>query len=326
MAEVLVVGAGLSGLAAAHVLQDAGHDVVVVDKGHRPGGRMATRRDGDATWDHGAQFLTARSDAFTTEVERWRQAGTATTWFHGRPDAPSGAGSGDDDATEGHPRFRGAPYMRAVPELLAGDLAVRCGVRLDELRHANGRWVALAADGAHLSADALVVTAPAPQALALLGDTRPGDDVEDGLRAIAYDPCWAVLVRPDGTPDLPAHGALRLEGHPLHFVADNQRKGVSATPSVTLHAAPDRTRQLLDHPGDVVGRLLLEDAAAWVAGEVVRTHRWRYARPVGPGPADALATTVPGPLAVAGDGFTGGRVEGAWTSGRAAARLLLDRL
>ncbi len=328
MAEVLVVGAGISGLAAAHALVDAGHDVVVIDKGRRPGGRMATRRDGDATWDTGAQFLTARDDAFTAEVARWEQAGVATTWFHGSPDL-------GDDGEGGHPRFRGAPYMRAIPEALADGLAVRCGVRLDELRHADGRWVGLADDGAastwrgrrsrgrgHLSADAIVLTAPAPQALALLGDTAVQGEVVEGLRSISYAPCWAALVRPDAPPDLPDHGALRLADHPLHMLADNQRKGVSAAPSVTLHASPERSRELLEHPGDVVGRQLLADAATWVSGTVVRTHRWRYALPLGPGPADALVTRVPGPLAVAGDGLVGGRVEGAWASGRAAA----DRL
>lgn len=320
MAEVLVVGAGMSGLTAARELQEAGHDVVVVDKGRRPGGRMATRRDGDATWDHGAQFLTAKTDAFTAAVTQWQDRGIAATWFHGSPDV------GSAEAADGHPRFRGAPTMRALPEALADGLTVRCGVRLEELRHTAARWVALDADGAHLQADAVVLTAPAPQSLALLRGTAVGDDVVEGLHAVRYEPCWAALVRPDATPDLPEHGALRLDDHALHFVTDNQRKGVSAAPSVTLHASAERTDELLDHPGDVVGRLLLDDAADWVSGEVVRTHRWRWSRPVGRGPADALVTTAPGPLAVAGDGLAGGRVEGAWTSGRAAARLLRDRL
>lgn len=321
MADILVVGAGLSGLTAATDLQAAGHDVVVVDKGRRPGGRMASRRIDDGTWDTGAQFLTAKTDAFAAEVARWRDAGVAATWFHGSPDADGG-----HDDNSGHPRFRGAPTMQSIPERLADDLSVRCGVRLARLGHADGRWVGLDEDGAHLAADAVVLTPPAPQALALLEGTRVDAAVTAGLREVGYDPCWAVLVRPSAAPALPDSGALRLADHPLHMICDNHRKGVSTTPSVTLHASAARSRDLLEEPGDRVGAALLADAAAWVTGEVVHTHRWRYAQPTGPGVADALATTVPGPLAVAGDGLAGGRVEGAWRSGREAARLLLEQL
>lgn len=346
MAEVLVVGAGLSGLAAARDLLAAGHDVVVVDARDHPGGRMATHHEGSATWDLGAQFLTAKTAGFRDEVARWQERGVAAVWFHGSPDAPPPAASTRADSRrhhdtmpfrdrlrpahrtdeDGHPRFRGAPSMRAIPDRLADGVTVRLRVQIEELRHTEGRWTALDDRGAHLAADAVVLTAPAPRALALLGDTSVGSAVTDGLRAITYAPCWAALVRPDGRPDLPDHGALRLDDHPLHFVTDNLRKGVSSEPAVTLHASPARSRELLDHPGDLVGARLLADAAAWVSGQVVRTHRWRWSMPTGEGPDDALATTVPGPLAVAGDGLAGGRVEGAWTSGRAAAAHLLDVL
>ena len=58
--RVTVIGAGLAGLIAAQQLHNNGHDVVVLDKGKSPGGRLATRRIGDATLDHGAQFFTVR--------------------------------------------------------------------------------------------------------------------------------------------------------------------------------------------------------------------------------------------------------------------------
>jgi renalase len=55
----------------------------------------------------------------------------------------------------------------------------------------------------------------------------------------------------------------------------------------------------------------------------VHVHRWRYAAPTGRAEVPAVRDDTPGaPLLLAGDGLTGGRVEGAAVSGLAAARLL----
>ena len=73
--RVVIVGAGISGLVAADELRAAGAHVSVVDKGRSPGGRLATRRIGAATLDHGAQFFTVRTPAFQHRVDAWIERG-----------------------------------------------------------------------------------------------------------------------------------------------------------------------------------------------------------------------------------------------------------
>ena len=77
MSTVIVVGAGLAGLMAGRELVKAGHEVLLLDKGRSPGGRLATRRIGQATLDHGAQFFTVRSPVFGAYVERVEDLGPA---------------------------------------------------------------------------------------------------------------------------------------------------------------------------------------------------------------------------------------------------------
>ena len=55
--DVLVIGGGLSGLAAASLLAKRGLQVAVVDKGYQPGGSCGAFRRGDATFDQGSSML-----------------------------------------------------------------------------------------------------------------------------------------------------------------------------------------------------------------------------------------------------------------------------
>src|SRR4051812_43914167 len=56
--RVVVVGAGLGGLAVALRLQGLGYDVTVVEQQPAPGGRAARLRDGGFTWDMGPSLIT----------------------------------------------------------------------------------------------------------------------------------------------------------------------------------------------------------------------------------------------------------------------------
>lgn len=325
---VVVIGAGIAGLVCATVLAERGEPVVVVDKGRGVGGRMASRRIGDAVADHGAQYFTARSAAFSALVGQWAAAGVVEPWFT----------HGDDEA------LRGAPAMTAPAKHLADGLDVRVGWAVTSVAAAGRRhWqVAAATPGGPvvLDASAVVVTAPVPQARALLdaGGVVPAAGAAARLGAVAYDPCVAVLVVPPpgdaGRWDaaVPGPGWVRPAGGTVAWVADNRAKGVSAVPAFTVHLGTDASAALLDAGDDeVVAATVADPAAAGLGadapGAVVQVVRWRYARVsvADPGGPVVAATVASGPLVVAGDGFAGPRVEAAALSGLAAADLVAQR-
>lgn len=78
--SVIVIGAGVSGLAAAHELVEAGHDVVVLEARDRIGGRTWTFEVGGAPVDLGASWIHGPDGNPLTDVVRsagmtWRNDG-----------------------------------------------------------------------------------------------------------------------------------------------------------------------------------------------------------------------------------------------------------
>ncbi len=316
MSRVVVIGAGLAGLSAARIL-DGEHDVIVVDKGRGPGGRMATRRIGDATLDHGAQFFTTHTAEFREVVQGWHDDGLAQRWFDGQV-GPTGV-----DGADGHPRYRGVPTMNQVARHLAEGLDVRTSTQVTAVRPADTHWI-VSTDGEDLPADAVLLTAPVPQSLALLdtGGTVLDADDRAALERVEYDPCIAVLAVLDAPPGLPFPGAVRFADGPIDWMADNQQKGTSNVPAVTIHLSAAFSRTHWETPDNDVIAVAL--GAAGLSGHAVpdgvQVHRWRYAKPVVSHAERSLRARGDLALVFAGDAFGGAAVEGAVLSGRAAAR------
>ncbi len=311
--RVVVVGAGLAGLVCARRLVDAGHDVVLFDKGRSVGGRLATRRIAGGVVDHGAQFFTVRSEAFAAVVDGWRAAGLVREWHRGLGGSP-----------DGHPRYVCPRGMNALGKHLAAGLSVRAGSLVFAIRPGSppDPWVVTTDDGVGTPADAVVVTCPVPQTLSLVIDA--GVEVPDPLRTLDYDRTLALLAVLDRPPAVPGPGAVQ-DGDPVFsFIADNQAKGVSPVPAVTLHASPAWSLAAWDRePAEVLADLTAA-ARPWLGGARIveaQVKRWRFATPQHVWPAPSLRLDGPGgaPLVLAGDAFGGPRVEGAACSGLAAA-------
>lgn len=304
--DVVVVGAGLSGLVAARALVDAGCSVRVLDKGRGVGGRLATRRRPPARFDHGAQFFTARSGEFAALVDAAMADGVVVEWNRG---------FGEPD---GYPRYRGVDGMTSLAKWLARGLDVELGTAVVDLADHPAR--------AHL------LTPPLPQSLAVLSFSRqlPPPDLADALAAVTYHPTIAVLAELDGPPALPAPGAIqRPAGLPFEFVADNHAKGISEVPALTVHYTGVASRRRWRDADDALVAEVVDLLDPWLDGRRVvasDVHRWRYAGPVEPWPDPCLVTSTEPLVVLAGDTFAGPRVEGAFRSGRAAAAEILAHL
>ncbi len=319
--DVLIIGAGLAGLSAANDLIQAGYNVLVVDKGRGLGGRLAGRRIGEATFDHGAQFMTAREARFKGVVAEWIQAGVAEEWYRSYPGQPNS-----------HPRYRGVPTMTAIAKHLAIDMTVMRGTKADSISQQGNRWMAMLDNGETVVAKKMLITSPVPQTMDLLATGNivlPADKLAR-LSRIQYEPSIAVMAVLDGPTAIEAPGAISLEKGPISWLSDNLQKGVSKIPAVTIHGSAEFSAHQFERDRMEAGQRLIDAATPFLGTAKVtqyQVHGWRYSKPTVVDDAPCMlvseATDLP-PLALAGDAFAGPRFEGAVQSGWAAAERLMS--
>jgi len=267
--RTVIIGAGIAGVVAARELARNGHDVVVIDKGRSPGGRMATRRDGDARFDHGAQFFTVRDELFQRQVNNWMSRGLVHEWCRGF------------DSHDGHPRYVATNGMNTLVKDLAQDVDVRCSVTATSVEPTSSGWVIHATEVDDISCDAVIVTSPIPQSNALLAQS--GVEIPAAISQCSYDPTVALLVSTSASPStLGEHGGLQDPDDVFSFIGDNTRKGVSPIPAVTFHANAQWSSQHFEQSDEWLHDQLLASSTRLLSDVTVtssQVKKWRYATP-----------------------------------------------
>ncbi|HEX03563.1 MAG TPA: FAD-dependent oxidoreductase, partial [Bacteroidetes bacterium] len=305
--RVVVIGAGISGLMAARHLSDGGLDVTVLDKADSVGGRMATRRLGNVRIDQGVQYFHATHPIFKRHVERWNNEGVLQQWKP-QPNPSSNGHAKCDPKT-----WYGNRGMLTLPMFLARSLKVQLNSEVVHIESQSGKWHIGVKSGDIHEADGLVITAPAPQTVALLEKVKGIPvDIMMRVRTASYQPMFALMIKLDGDSGINNAGILKLHEGPLSWIGDNKNKNpVSSDTAITVLATPEFSHLKFNENLNVVRDELLNAVCPHLASNPVETmlYRWRYAWPIQPLEAPEIAL-VPAPLALAGDGFGGEKSQG----------------
>ena len=309
---VIVVGAGLSGVAAARTLRDAGVDVLVLDRGKRIGGRMASRRTNGRVVDSGASYFTVSDPAFEALVEDWRARGLARPWtdtFHVADD-------GELTAKPGPMRWAAPGGLRTLVE----DLATGLDVREQSVRAVTP---GLQVDGQ--PADAVVLAMPDPQAQRLLD---PSFTAVSAVLHDPFEPVLALTARWDEAVWRAMDGAFVADDPVIAWIADDGRRRDDFAPVLVAHSTPAFAAEHLEAPQEAAPlmELAVRDALG-ISTEATSTHvhRWTFAKPSGT--REERYFLGEDLVGVCGDAWSDKpRVESAYLSGVALGRALAERL
>ncbi len=304
--KIAIVGAGLAGLTCAGDLRAGGHAVALFDKGRGPGGRMSSRRlatpSGEAAFDHGAQYFTARDPAFRRQTEAWERSGLVAPWPAAGPDC-----------------WVGVPAMNAPVKHLAQGADVRWQTRVDALSGGPGNW-RLHGEGLDAGPfDSVLLAVPAENAAPLLQPVAPA--LAAHATSTPSQPCWTVMAA--FASALPVAADILREDGPIGWAARNSAKPGRGGPEAwVIQAGPAwSVVQLEQEPGVIVAALLAalsERVGATLPDCLAATaHRWRYARSGRVG--EPMLWDAARGLGACGDWLLGPRVEAAWLSAAALA-------
>jgi renalase len=335
--DVVVIGAGLSGLACARALAGRGVSTVIYERSRGLGGRCATRRVAGQPVDHGAAFVhgsdgeflaVARSVPPDQIVEGWPRIIEGT----GPPCLPRAF------APLEH-RLAYVDGLTTLPKSLARGLDVRLKSRVESVTPARGGWTVEADTGATTFSPVIVLAVPPRTSLKLLaplaGEGRDAEAIGALVGMIGTQACLTVLAGYPAGEGRPAWDVAYPEDSASVQVISHDSAKRTAPEFVVLviQARPCWSMMHIDAAEtDWTEELVAETAriaGGWAKRPAwVQAHRWRFARadrgseltrPV------ALRVRGGGLLIVTGEAFApGGGIEASWLAGRAAAARIVE--
>jgi renalase len=340
--SIAIIGAGSSGLAAAHILRDAGYMVTLYEQSSGVGGRATTRQRDGFIYDYGAQYIKPGDPASITLItERFRAPDlidiAKPIWIF---DSAGHIQEGDP-AQNAEPKWCYRSGLITLAQRMAEGLDIRLETSIHHVEQTSTGWRLF--DAAAQPAGEyrqLLITLPAPQAIDLVKASQVTSDMSETicthLSAARYNPLISVMLGYRPRPRTRPYYALvnTDKAHPISWLAWEHEKAPERAPAdsglLIAQMAPQYSHDhrqsseqvIYNNVGELVAALIDEPLPTPCFTAI---ERWSSALPATRADADALnALTLPTRLAFCGDAFVGGRVHLALEHGMAVAQKIID--
>ena len=326
MTKIAIIGAGISGLTAASILQDYAH-ITLFEKSLGPGGRMATRNADPYYFDHGAQFFKARTEEFQSFIQPMIDQGVIARWDARFVEIVNGEINFSSQWTDEFPHYVGVPGMNAIGRHLAREQQVHYSHQVTTLKRET-RWLLHTnQQKSQEQFDWVISTLPAQQTYQLLPECIP---FKQSINTQSMKACFSLMLGFDRPLELGFDAAL-VRGHDISWISMNSSKpGRTAPFCILVHSSNDWANKHLHDDKDAVLKYLHEQTSSILDINITDAnhkviHGWMYAN-VDKQAGDGFLIDKEQHIAACGDWLTHGRVEAAFLSAYQLANRMKELL
>ncbi len=308
--KIAIIGAGISGVILGQQLQKIA-EVKIFEKSRGVGGRMSTRYFEQFSFDHGAQYFTARNENFLNFLQPFIAAGDVLPWVGKVINIQKDGQFIANTFLEN--RLVAAPNMNSLCKKLAANLDVLCGVEVAPLEvKKENLWYLQDKNGNDLgSFDFVISTAPPAQTKNLFKDKFI-------INETIMQPCYALML---GFNYQWQHDWVfaQVEQNSIQSISVNSSKPKrnSDVTSLVIHSSnlwaleniernQDEVQEILSKNFTDLTQINYQDAA------YKSLHRWRYA--LANKSIDKIFFNEKESLAATSDWTSQARIEDVWLS------------
>lgn len=320
--RIAIIGAGLAGLSAAKELESIA-EITIFDKSRGVGGRLATRYADPYKFDHGAQYFTAKTEAFKAFIKPLEEKGLIARWDARFVEFDNDVIVQEKQWGENFPHYVGVSKMNEIGKYLSQGIDVKLGTQIIAIDNQSNKWLLKDSNkNEYPNFDWVIVATPSHQAINILPQIF---EHKDAVSNIKMQGCFTLMLGLVEPLEL-GWDAARIKNSALSWVSVNSNKpNRSKEYSLVVHSNNNWADENIEIDKTLVQKQMLAELSVLLKQEIqpklinIVLHRWRYAN-VPKQNTEGFLVDATNKVAVCGDWLIQGKVEAAFTSGYTLAK------
>jgi predicted NAD/FAD-dependent oxidoreductase len=313
--KIAIIGAGIAGITIASKLQNL-NEVTVFEKSRGVGGRMSSRRVEDYSFDHGAQFFTAKTAEFKELCRKAESEGVIEQWNCNFVEIKGNQILEKWQFSSRYPHFVATPQMNSLCKYIGKDLNILLSQEIISIKFDNDKWSLNSKEGAVFrDFDYLILAIPSHQTINLIPESFGHFDVISNSKMSA---CFALMLAFKKPLKINFEAALVKESNISWISLNHSKPQRPKAFSMVVNSSNKWAEENIEEDLEVIKEKMISSLQKIINFDLEdinyqNIHRWKYANSdLQKGEKSLFDAKLN--LGICGDWLISGRVESAFLS------------